>query len=300
MTASMSPSTTAALEAIAQARGWVLDVDGCLVRTEQPGGEGGTPFPGGPELVAHLKARGDSVVCCTNASRHAPQTYAAELRAAGFDIADTEFLTAGWAAAQHIAAHHPGARVLALGAEGLTEPLAAAGVAVFSSPEDERLADVVVVGAAPGYRASSIDRACRAVDAGAPLYVTAGARWFHGGRAPSASVSGAIAAAVSWVTGVAPVVVGKPSRVLAETLLARLDLPGEQVVVVGDSAEAEMELARAAGAIGVLVLSGATPADAVGGLPPGHRPRIAVADVQELLTLVSGTAGRERGDKTWP
>jgi HAD superfamily hydrolase (TIGR01450 family) len=270
---------------LAAARGWVFDVDGCLVQTARAGGAEGSAFPGGVELVAALKAAGRQVLLCTNASARTPARYAAHLRHLGFGVADDEFVTAGSAAADHVAAHHPGAGVLVLGGEGVVEPMAARGIEVLDATVGTR-ADVVVIGSADTYTTAQINAACLAVDAGAALYTTVWTPWFHGGLARSVAVSSAMAAAVSWVTGVAPQVVGKPSAALAERLLARFGpgKPGE-LVVVGDHT-AEIELARAMGARSVLVLSGATAPAELAGLSPEHRPDVAVADVDAVHHLV--------------
>jgi HAD superfamily hydrolase (TIGR01450 family) len=270
---------------LAGARGWVFDVDGCLMRTARAGGAGGTPFPGAVELVAALKAAGQQIVLCTNASGKPPARYAAHLRELGFDVADDEFVTAGSAAADHVAAHHPGARVLVLGNDGVADPVAAHGLELLD-PGADALADVVVVGAADSYSAAAINAACLAVDAGAPLYVTVQTPWFHGGVGRSVAVSSAMAAAVSWVTGVAPQVTGKPSAALAERLLARFG-PGDpgDLVVVGD-ATAEIELASAMGARSVLVLSGATTGPGLAQLPPDRRPHLALADISAVHEIV--------------
>jgi NagD protein len=241
------------------ARGWIFDVDGCLMRTARAGGAGGTPFPGAVELVRALKDAGRQVVLCTNASARPPARYAAHLRSLGFDVADEELVTAGSAAADHVAAQHPGARVLAVGGDGLTVPMTDAGIELVE-PTGE-LADVVVVGAADRYTTAELNAACLAVDAGAPLYVTVMTPWFSGGVGRSVAVSSAVAAAVAWVTGVQPQVTGKPSPALAERLLARFGatFPAADLVVVGDHL-AEVELAAAMGARSVLVLTGATSA----------------------------------------
>jgi HAD superfamily hydrolase (TIGR01450 family) len=265
------------------ARGWVFDVDGCLMRTAKAGGAGGTPFPGAVELVAALKASGRQVLLCTNASVKPPEQYAAHLRSLGFDVADDEFVTAGSAAADHVVAHHPGARVLALGGDGLTEPLTARGVEL-ADPVTGTRADVVVVGAADGYTAAELNAACLAVDAGAPLYVTVMTPWFHGGVGKSVAVSSAVAAAVSWVTGVQPEVTGKPSAALAERLLDRFT-DGEDLVVVGDHT-AEVELARAMGARSVLLLSGATTRQEAAALPAATAPDLVFPDIGTVHDLV--------------
>lgn len=267
---------------LAAARGWVFDVDGCLVRTSRAGGAGGVPFPGAVELIGALKAAGRQVVLCTNASAEPPERYAAHLRQLGFDVADDEFVTAGSAAADHVHAEHPGARVLVLGGEGITVPMRGLGVELVD-PADGGRADVVVVGATDTYTATEVDAACQAVDAGAPLYTTVEARWFHGGVGRSVCASRAMAAAVSWVTGVEPVVTGKPSAALAGRLLARFEQRDGDLVVVGDST-AELDLARAMGARSLLVLSGAISEAAVEGL--SSDPDLTLPDVGTVHDLV--------------
>jgi HAD superfamily hydrolase (TIGR01450 family) len=270
-----------AAELLAAARGWVFDVDGCLVRTARAGGAGGVPFRGAVELVRDLKAAGRRVVLCTNASARPPAEYAAHLRTLGIDVADDEFVTAGSAAADHVHAEHPGARVLVLGGAGITDPMRRLGVELVD-PGHGGPADVVVVGATDTYPAVQLDAACLAVDAGAPLYTTVAARWFHGGVGRSVCASRAMAAAVSWVTGVEPVVTGKPSAALAARLRARF-APDDDLVVVGDST-AEIALARARGARSLLVLSGAISAAAVDGLPSS--PDLVLPDVGTAHHLV--------------
>ncbi|WP_169983233.1 MULTISPECIES: HAD-IIA family hydrolase [unclassified Microbispora] len=262
---------------------WVLDVDGCLMRTAHAGGAGGTPMPDAVRFVSALKAAGHEVVICTNASEQPPGTYAEHLRAHGFDIADDHFVTAGSAAADFIAREHPGARVLVVGEEGLRDPLRRLGVAL-ADPGD--LADVVVVGAARSYGTAELNAAGLAVDAGAPLYTTVDVRWFHGGLGKSICASAAIANAIGWVAGAEPRVLGKPSPALAATLAHRLGRPPGRVAVVGD-ALVEVRLARHMGAHALLVLSGATTPEQLDGVSQEERPDAVYADVAELYRLLT-------------
>jgi len=279
--------------AIEHSHGWVLDVDGCLMRTKRAGGAGGEAMPGAAELVAALYAAGHAVIVCTNASEKTPAEYAAHLRSQGIDIRDEDFATAGSAAADYIAHRHPGARVLALGAEGLTAPLRSLGVNL-ADPAQPELADVVVVGAANGYSTEQINAASLAVDAGAPLYTTVDVPWFHGGLGKSVCVSAAIANAVGWAAGAVPQVVGKPSAALGETLLRRLGLPAAEVTVVGD-ATVEIDLARSMGANSALVLSGATSPGLLATLEGAARPDLALADVAELLEFLTPSLSLSQG-----
>jgi NagD protein len=271
-------------DAIQNSRGWVLDVDGCLMRTKRAGGAGGEAMPHAADLLAALHAAGHAVVVCTNASEKTPAEYAAHLRAQGIGVRDEEFATAGSAAAEYIAHHHPDARVLALGAAGLTDPLNRLGVEL-AEPGDPEPADVVVVGAMDSYSTAQINAASLAVDAGAPLYTTVDVPWFHGGIGKAVCISAAVANAIGWAAGATPQVLGKPSVALGETLLRRLDVPAAEVTVVGD-ATVEIQLARQMGANSALVLSGATSADKLDTLTGEERPDLAVADVAELYQLL--------------
>jgi NagD protein len=283
-------------DGVRNSRAWVLDVDGCLMRTARAGGAGGTAMPGAGELVDALRRAGHAVLICTNASQKPPREYAAHLRSAGIDVPDADFVTAGSAAADYIAAHHPGARVLVVGEEGLADPMRGAGLQL-ADPGTKALADVVVVGAANNYSNELLNAACLAVDAGAPLYTTVNVPWFHGGLGKSIAVSGTIAAAIGWTTGTVAQVLGKPSAALGETLLHRLGTPTGQVTVVGD-ATAEIELARSMGAHSALVLSGATSPELLATLDGAARPDLAVADVAALLKFLTPSLSQSQGARS--
>ncbi|HLU75481.1 MAG TPA: HAD hydrolase-like protein [Nonomuraea sp.] len=272
---------------------WVLDVDGCLVRTARAGGAGGAPMPDAVRFVAALKAAGHEVLVCTNASEEPPRTYARHLREHGFDIDDDRFVTAGSAAADFIAAEHPGARVLAVGGEGLRDPLRRLGVTP-ADPDDPRLADVVVVGAARSYTTAELNAAGLAVDAGAAFYTTVDVPWFHGGIGRSICASAAVAHGIGWAAGAEPEVLGKPSPALAATLSRRLGRPAGRVAVVGD-ALVEVRLARHMGAHALLVLSGATTRERLDDLSQEERPDALYADVAELYQLLTPRLDQSEG-----
>jgi HAD superfamily hydrolase (TIGR01450 family) len=273
----------AVVRKIARAKGWVLDVDGCIVRTNTAGGAGGQPIAGAVELVRWIKESGKTLVVCTNASQQTVSQYATHLRSMGFDIDDHDMVTAATAAAAHIAALHQDGPVVALGHTGLIEALREAGVSL--AHDDPRPPTAVVVGAADNYWSAQINAACLAIaDHNAAFYVTVDAPWFHGGVAKSVSTSSSIAHAIEWVTGVSPITCGKPSPAIASVLSKRLAGPAGDTVVVGDVASIEVKMAREMGAYGVLVLSGATSAADLPSLPAEHQPHLCVRDVSALLS----------------
>ncbi|MCK2127379.1 HAD hydrolase-like protein [Thauera aromatica] len=274
-----------AVQTAAEAHGWVLDVDGCLVRTAAAGGAGGAPIPGAVELLRWLRRHERNFVVCTNASQRPARDYARHLREIGLDVADHELMTAATAAAGYIAAHHPGARVLTVGSDGLEDALRHEGMEL--ARPGEALADVVVVGAADVYASAVLNAACLAIaDKGAAFYVTVDAPWFYGGLGRSVATSSAIAAAIAFPTGRKATVCGKPSTALGEVLCQRLGGDGSRIVVVGDVASIEVRLAHQMGALGVLVMSGGTSPGDISGLEPMDRPDLQVADVGELVALI--------------
>jgi HAD superfamily hydrolase (TIGR01450 family) len=271
---------------LAHADGWMLDVDGCLVRTSKAGGVGGELIDGAARLLDWLRRHGRKFVICTNASQSPVSRYAAHLRELGLDVADDEVMTAGSAAADYIALQHPRAKVLVVGDTGLTEALTAHGVQLAAPNATD--ADVVVVGAADTYASATLNGACLSIaDKGAPFYSSVETLWFHGGVKRSIAASSVIAAAITAVTGVKPQVCGKPSQAIGEVLRRRLGGPGKQLVIVGDMASIEVVLAHRMNALGALVLSGGTASADLPYLPEEQRPHWFGRDVGELIETIT-------------
>ena len=94
---------------------------------------------------------------------------------------------------------------------------------------------------------------------------------------------GSLCACLTAATGRAPQVFGKPSPVILQSLAGHLGLPVESMAMVGDRLYTDVAMARAAGATGVLVLSGEATAEAAAQSP--HTPDLIVNDVGELAAL---------------
>ena len=93
---------------------------------------------------------------------------------------------------------------------------------------------------------------------------------------------GAIIAAVEACTGhKVEEVMGKPSPIMADVILARMALPPRDVLVTGDRLETDIALARGAGMVSALVLTGATPAEALKTSP--LQPDYVLRSLSDLL-----------------
>jgi HAD superfamily hydrolase (TIGR01450 family) len=275
------------------AAGFLFDVDGTLVLSEDPntGAGGAHALSGASAVLGLLRERGVPYACFTNGTGQTPSALAAKLRGLSLDVRDSEMLTPASVAATYLTSQFsqtqtqtqtPPPRVLAFGTDGLLEPLRAAGIDL--APLDDA-ADVraVLIGADPDFTYAKLTAACRAVWAGAPLLVTSMAAYFasSGGRLPS--TSGAIAAGIRHVTGAEPIVVGKPSPLVIEMAARALRCEISDLAVVGDDVRLEVRMAREAGARSVLVLSGTSSAADVETTPEQLRPDLVIPVIGDLL-----------------
>src|SRR5258707_1617766 len=125
---------------IGDVEGFVFDVDGTLVLSDDPNaGTGGiSVLRGAIDVLQRLRKRGIRFVCFTNGSGQVPAALAARLRAAGLDIADDEMLTPPVIAVEYIRRHYPDQTVLAFGNAGVLDPLLKANIAIASVKEADR------------------------------------------------------------------------------------------------------------------------------------------------------------------
>jgi 4-nitrophenyl phosphatase len=89
---------------------------------------------------------------------------------------------------------------------------------------------------------------------------------------------------VARVTGVEPEPCGKPSALALRLIAEQLGVAEADVGVVGDDAIAEMQMARAGGAIGIAVASGSTSRAQWEAQPPERAPHVIIDSVADLLT----------------
>jgi HAD superfamily hydrolase (TIGR01458 family) len=226
-------------------RAVLLDVDGVLVVSWKP-------IPGAIDAVDALRAARVPVLFVTNTTSRTRADVARSLRDAGFALDDSELFTAGVATAAYLAEHHPGARCLVYN-EGPLDDLA--GVTIVDDDDDAR-PDVVVIGSAgPSFTWDMVNRAARAVIAGAELVAMHGTATWR--TADGICVDGgAYVAALERATGRVAVTVGKPAAPMFEAALHAVGVDARDAVMVGDDLHSDVLAAQAFGLHGVLVRTG--------------------------------------------
>jgi 4-nitrophenyl phosphatase len=242
-------------ERLAQARGFLLDMDGTFFLGERL-------LDGALDFIALLRQQGKEFLFLTNNSSKDRRQYAEKITRLGLSITSDQVLTSGEATARLLARDHAGAKLFVVGTPSLEDEFRAAGF-VLDDPQPE----VIVVGFDTTLTYAKLWKLCDLVRAGRPYIAT------HpdlncptpGGFMPDI---GATIAYVKAATGRQPdQVVGKPSRLMAEAAAQKLGLPLASLAMVGDRLYTDIALGQAAGIPAVLVLSGETHAEDVAGSP---------------------------------
>src|SRR4051812_17387545 len=227
--------------------GYVLDLDGTVYL-------GGAPLPGAVETIDRLRALGSRFVFLSNNPLERPATYAEKLRRMGIPAGDDEVVSSIDALLGYLRSRPP-RRILAICEPLLAAILRDAGHELTETPTD---ADAVVLSWDRGFTYDKLHQAYMAIRNGARLIATNADPYCPtpDGGLPDC---GALLAAVQVATGVAAeAVVGKPSPHIAAVALERLGVSAGDTVMVGDRLLTDVGLARAAGMIAALVLTGAT------------------------------------------
>lgn len=229
-------------------RGAVLDVDGTVVRGDEP-------IPGAPEGFDRLRRAGIDPLFVSNNPTKPASAYVQRLGRAGYDVDADRVFTAGTLTTKYLTEHHAAADLLVIGEEGLVDQLVAADLSITDAHDD---ADALVVSIDRGFGYEDLRTARWALDRGIPFIGTDRDLIIP---APEGDVpgSGAMIRAVAAVAERDPdIVLGKPSEPAIEFVRERLACPPEACLVVGDRLDTDIAFGERAGMTTVLVRSGIT------------------------------------------
>jgi 4-nitrophenyl phosphatase len=230
-------------------RGLIIDLDGVLW-------EGETPLPGMSAFIAFLRRRGLRFQLATNNASRTPEMYQDKLARMGASVELDEILTSAMATGMYLKAEaKSGASVFVIGEEGARRAVEQAGLRVAAP--DELHADYVVCGMDRGLTWDKLGTATINLRNGARFIGTNPDVTFPTERGTTHG-NGAILAALSAASGVAPEVIGKPFGHLYRLAIERLRLPKEQVAALGDRLETDILGAQNTGIRSILVLTGVT------------------------------------------
>ena len=235
--------------------------------------------PGAAEGIAALRQRGARVGFVTNNAARPPAAVAGHLVELGIPAAPEDVVTSAQAGADLVRHRFgPGARVLAVGGEGVVAALAEAGLVPVWSADDGPVA--VLQGWGFELTWQQLNEAAIAINRGAHWVATNTdlTRPTDRGLVPG---NGAAVAAVAMAVTVAPEVAGKPFRPLLDDTVARIG--AQRPVFVGDRLDTDIAGAVNAGLDSMLVLTGSHGPTDLLAARPGQRPTHLGSDLRALL-----------------
>lgn len=250
----------------------LYDLDGVLYLA-------GDPVPHAADSVRSARETGLRGAFVTNNASRRPAVVAAHLTELGIPAVPEDVVTSAQAAARWLAARlEPGTPVLVVGTSGLSDEVAAAGLAPVRSALDRPAA--VVQGLAPETSWSDLAEAAVALRAGA-LWVAGNTDSTYPSPRGPLPGNGALVAALVTATGRTPVVVGKPEPELHRTSVERVG--ARRPLVVGDRLDTDVLGAVRGGSDSLLVLTGVVQRDELLAAPAGQRPTYVSQDLRGLL-----------------
>ncbi|MFH8882940.1 HAD-IIA family hydrolase [Streptomyces californicus] len=270
----------------------LLDLDGVVYA-------GGEAIAYAVEALAEARAGGMHLAYVTNNALRTPDAVAEHLTELGVPAEPSDVITSAQAVARLVADQlPPGARVLAIGGEGLRVALRERGLVPVESADDDPAAVVQGYGG-PDMTWGRFAEASYAVRRGLPWFASNTDLTIPSARG-IAPGNGAAVEVVRIATGAEPQVAGKPLPPMHRETVLRTG--AERPLVVGDRLDTDIEGAFNGGVDSLLVLTGVTDAGLLLAAPPQHRPTYVDRDLRGLLTgqpeVVAAGEGFRCGDWT--
>lgn len=255
-------------------RALLIDLDGVVYR-------GDHRLPGAVEFFDYLRRDGLPFLLITNNSTLSPAQYVAKLDGMGINVGEDDVLGSATATAHYLRRNAPGgARVYAIGEDGLRTALAEAG---FELVDDD--VEYVVVGLDRTFDYRKLTLAVRAVAEGAAFI---GTNPDTSLPMPDGIIPGAatIQAAITAATKVAPLIIGKPEPTMLLMGAERLGHAPRETAMVGDRLDTDILGGSRAGISTILILTGVSTHDDVERSP--LKPDFVFRDLPTLQEALHG------------
>jgi HAD superfamily hydrolase (TIGR01457 family) len=230
-------------------RSLVIDIDGVLWKGQEA-------LPGVPEFFDFLRRRAIPFIIASNNSARPASDIIERLALMNVRADPSEVLTSAEATAKYLPRLiRQGSRVYVVGGQGINDALRRAGFGLV-----DRNADAVVVGIDPDLTYEKLKRATFEIRRGAKFIGTNADKTYptDEGIVPGA---GAILAAIQTATDVVPIIIGKPERAMFDIAVEQMQADPATCAMLGDRLDTDIQGARNAGLLSILVMTGITTHD---------------------------------------
>jgi 4-nitrophenyl phosphatase len=250
-------------------RGVILDLDGTVYL-------GSEQVPGAAEFVSFLAEHDLRCLFVTNRSNRRPEDVAAHLQEYDIPCGVEHVLTSSQATVQYLKS----GSAFVIGEKGLTSELMKAGIRIT-----DQSPDYVIVSLDRQFNYDKLQKAANLISGGATFVATNPDKVLKVSTGLNPG-TGSIVAAVEAASGVKPLVVGKPEKLIMDMSLAQLGLAADEVIAVGDNVLTDIPAGAAAGMKTVLLLTGVSKRGDVESAP--YRPDWVLEGFAELTAVVRG------------
>lgn len=239
-------------EACRRIRHVALDMDGTIYL-------GSKLFPWTKGFLQKLKDNGIGYSFLTNNPTRSLDDYVRKLAGMGIETTREEVYTTAVATIDYIKTHYPEARRLfVLGTPSMIGEFRAAGFEMCDDSADDR-PDILVVAFDTTLTYPRLCRAAWWAAQGVPYIATNPDRVCPTDQPVILVDCGSLCACIEHATGRKPdIVIGKPNPDMLRGIMDRYGYHPDEIAMCGDRIYTDVAMARNAGALGVLVLSGET------------------------------------------
>jgi NagD protein len=264
---------------LAKLRHIVLDMDGTIYL-------GDTLFPHSLAFLSTLASLDIGYSFVTNNCSRSRAEYVRHLREIGIEAEPEAIWTSAHATIHYISVQLPRVKQLFVhGTPGLKEDFRLAGFEIVDQDPE-----AVVVGFDTELTYDGLSQTAYWISRGLPYIATHPDRVCPTDRPIVLPDCAAICSLFETATGRRPdAVPGKPNRLMMEPVFARHNVSPAEVALVGDRLYTDIRMARDAGAVAVLTLTGETKSSDLESCPTASRPDLVIADLGELAQMLESS-----------
>lgn len=257
-----------------QYKGYLIDLDGTMYK-------GADEIDGAKQFIDYLNQHDIPHLYVTNNSTKVPEDVVKKLAAFGIEATSEEVVTSALATAHYIKQENAQASIYVIGEGGLRQALLNQGLTLI----DDTHVDYVVVGLDTKVDYDKFSQGTLGVRNGAKFISTnqdisiPNERGFLPGN-------GAITSVITTSTKVQPTFIGKPQPIIMDMAMDVINLPKEEVAMVGDLYETDIMSGINAGIDTIHVQTGVTSKEELA--EKDQQPTYTFKDLNEVIKDLEG------------
>ncbi|MDO4586650.1 MAG: HAD-IIA family hydrolase [Planctomycetia bacterium] len=256
----------------------VFDMDGTIYK-------GKILFPYTKSTFDALESMGIGYTYLTNNSSTSAKDYLQKITKLGLKGKDDNIFTSSLATLYYLRQHYPDVKsIYVLGTESLRQEFTEFGYKMITEYDEEEPEMIIVA----FDTTLTYDRLCKGtywVQQGKPFIATHPDTVCPTDKQTVLVDCGAVCALIKDVTEREPEAIpGKPSPEMLQGIMARYNLQKDEIAMVGDRLYTDLEMARRAGIVGVLVLTGEATLETLA--ESGMQPELVLDNISTLAQLL--------------